>query len=101
MKIIYDYILKKKDIEFILENFSDQYLINIIKSSKEIDGKYYLSLSKDMIDRLLDSLSDLLVEKGLQKDDEPNQIGFKIESLIDVLNSRERERVRPPKGTDQ
>ena len=48
---------------------------------------YEIELSHDQSSRLVDLLSDLLVEKGLDDNGEPNSLGLQIESIIDVFNS--------------
>lgn len=48
---------------------------------------YEIELSNEQSSRLVDLLSDLLVEKGLDDNGEPNSLGLQIESIIDVFNS--------------
>ena len=41
---------------------------------------------KNEAEKIVDELSDLLVEYGLKKDEEPNDLGVLIEHLIDIFN---------------
>tara|TARA_B100000575_G_C22505015_1_gene330100 strand:- start:223 stop:486 length:264 start_codon:yes stop_codon:yes gene_type:complete len=62
-------------------------LRNIVSVSIENqDAKFYIFGSRKLYSELLDELSDKLSEIGLNKDDEPNEVGLKIESLIDKFS---------------
>ncbi|MCK5216078.1 MAG: hypothetical protein KAR05_12090 [Candidatus Omnitrophica bacterium] len=50
---------------------------------------YILHLNEEELDKIVDVLSDLFTKIGLQKDDEPNPIGLKIEDMIDFFNDSE------------
>lgn len=46
-------------------------------------NEFFIVGTKEFYSRLLDKLSDKLSEVGFNKNDEPNEIGLKIEDLID------------------
>jgi hypothetical protein len=72
--------------------------IQISNSEQQIINKYFkeyvieqniLEFSgKEDVEKLLDKLSSLLCENGLNIDDIPNELGNNIESLIDKVNSK-------------
>lgn len=57
-----------------------------INTTRINELKYLLELNFQDADYLLDKLSDLLIEKGLNSNDEPNAFGLEIESIIDIVN---------------
>jgi hypothetical protein len=80
MKVLFN----KSQFEIINENIKTiPKSINLLKLN---DLKYQMDLNLDDADYLLDKLSDLLIEKGLNSNDEPNSLGLKIESIIDIVN---------------
>ena len=88
--------LWSKDLNFLFKNAernnSDAILalLNKIESTKTENHDYYLldlnELERDLIE---DFLTDLISEIGIGKDDEINQTGRYIDSLIDILNTRD------------
>ena len=74
--------INKRAFSFINEN------IMKLECEEQIYNKCLLLLSKDKIEKILDNLSDYLIEKGLYKSDEPNQLGLYIESLIDIFSEK-------------
>jgi hypothetical protein len=62
-------------------------LRSIVSVDVEKHGtEFCITGSKNLYSKLLDRLSDKLSEIGLNKDDEPNEVGLKIESLIDKFS---------------
>lgn len=45
---------------------------------------------RDGTERMLDALSDLLMDRGFKEDWEPNEFGLKVEELIDVFSAQLR-----------
>ena len=74
--------INKEDFSFISEN------IITLRCEKEIYSKCQLLLSEYEIERILDKLSNYLIENGLCKNDEPNEIGLYVESLIDIFSEK-------------
>ena len=58
----------------------------VLAKGKYETGRYEVTFSRNDVLILLDELSNLLIEKGLNEDDEPNSLGIKIESLIDIFS---------------
>ncbi len=46
--------------------------------------KIYLSIEE--LTYIVDTLGDLFVKLGLNENDEPNELGLKIENLLDTFN---------------
>lgn len=69
-------------------NKSQYQLLSGLFLSRLIDEnhKYYLTGDKEYLNLVLDKLSDILMKDGLNPDDTPNEMGLKIESLIDRIN---------------
>lgn len=67
--------------EFLLEKILESKKV-LLKSNSSIQ----LSLKDDQLELLLNQLSDLLSEIGLENDSELNETGLFIESMIDVLS---------------
>lgn len=42
---------------------------------------------KEYFENLLDEVSDILTDKGMDENFEPNELGLQIEEIIDVLSS--------------
>ena len=47
--------------------------------------QYYLILNEKEKQYIIDYLSDIFIQKGLQENDEPNKFGLQIEELIDIF----------------
>lgn len=52
----------------------------------EEEKESYIQGNKEVFEKLLDKLSDYLVEHGIDKKGEINAIGYNIERLIDKLS---------------
>lgn len=50
-------------------------------------NKYFIDLSEEDVETMLNELSTLFISKGLQMNDEPNRLGLSIEELIDIITS--------------
>lgn len=70
--------------QFLMDNFPS--LSTIFEKSTVSFQSYIVSLENSQIEHLLDGLSSLLLEQGIQIDSEPNDLGYFIESLIDPLS---------------
>ena len=58
---------------------------------KNIDG-FDKFLELDDVDGLLDAISDYQLKVGFQKNDEPNELGLRIEQIYDeVLDQNDEE----------
>jgi hypothetical protein len=82
--------LSEKDYEFLKSIIDPKSLIlktpeNYI-GDVENDKQLEIIINDNIAEILLDKLSNLLIEKGLNKNDEPNQFGIYIESLIDKVS---------------
>jgi len=71
--------INKNDLEFIKKLYP--YFSVLIKNNN-----IYLKLSRSEMEKLLEKLSTKLIKEGLKLDDEPNEIGIHIESLIDLFS---------------
>ncbi|MDF1780221.1 MAG: hypothetical protein P1U67_02885 [Alcanivoracaceae bacterium] len=49
-------------------------------------GRYVVDLSNDETESIIDTLSDFLMNSGLDENGEPNVLGLQIEALIDIFN---------------
>jgi len=59
-----------------------------LKKVKQEGKSYIVLLDSVEIEKILDKLSDILVEKGLKDDDSPNDYGAFIEKLIDIFSNK-------------
>lgn len=59
---------------------------HVVAKKKYPTGTYAIELGDKTVADLLDELSELLTEIGLDENDEPNSTGLMIESLIDKTN---------------
>ena len=75
-------ILNKEMYNFLHKN------IYSLKKVKQEGQDYIVSLDSTEIEKILDKLSDILVEKGLKDDDSPNDYGTFIEKLIDIFSNK-------------
>lgn len=57
---------------------------------KNIDG-FDKFLESDDVDGLLDAISDYQLKVGFQKNDEPNELGLRIERIYDEVLSQNDE----------
>lgn len=89
-------LMNRSDLDFLLKHF-DSKLFSVkfqesikkgefLAKGKYPTGKYSLELQKTEIEEILDSLSSLLMEIGLNQSSEPNAVGQRIERLIDIIN---------------
>ncbi len=72
------------DLDFLRDNFKKiSFFKNLFKTNNENN---LFDLSEREVEEVLDELSELLVQKGVNIDGELNVIGLKIEMLIDQFN---------------
>lgn len=91
---LYRFNLKKESIDYLLNMLKNEQLIDKIKCCEEnkifknsyFTNAYFVDLYPNEVEVLLDELSDDLINRGLDKNSEPNQLGFQIEGLIDVFS---------------
>lgn len=84
------------DIKILIEAIEDTALINKLleyenagqhfEKEKYPTGRYLIDLSEGEVELVVDSLSDHLVNYGLNDDGEPNLLGLQVEALIDIFN---------------
>lgn len=53
---------------------------------QEDNNKILLIGNKQYFENLLDEISDILIEIGMDSNDEPNKLGLQMEEIIDVLS---------------
>ncbi|MCT4613476.1 MAG: hypothetical protein N4A49_01225 [Marinifilaceae bacterium] len=75
--------LKKKQFE-LLRKYGDVDLYH--DNLREENNKILIIGNKQYFENLLDKISDVFIELGLNNNDEPNKIGLQIEEIIDVLS---------------
>ena len=73
--------LSKREADFIKIHFA-QYEKNISHTINDSVIKFDMSEYQAFVEEL----TNLLIAKGLDENDEPNELGIKIERLIDVFN---------------
>jgi hypothetical protein len=79
--------IDKTEIAFIINRIDDEFIINLLSNpNKTIQNKNVYDLNSEDAEKIVDKLSDLFNEVGINADYEPNNIGFRIESLIDIIN---------------
>jgi hypothetical protein len=88
--------LKKSNLDSLFKYIKDKELANIFSDrlvSKSIyeyfdkqDEKFEITLELKESEKLLDYLSDILMEKGFNEHYELTSIGRDVESLIDIFN---------------
>ncbi len=91
------YSVSTRDLDFLISNVEEPTLHERLRQAKEngpilAKGKYPTSkipLALEEVDAelLIESLSSLLSEIGLNPDSEPNSIGLQIENLIDNFSN--------------
>lgn len=89
-------LINRSDLDFLLKHFdnklsSDKFQESIKKGEflakgKYSTGKYSVEFQKTEIEKILDTLSNLLMERGINQTSEPNALGKRIERLIDIIN---------------
>ncbi len=86
------YFIKKSHINFIKENIKKSDFVEIfdVFTNEEYENNKFFSvyLTKEEVDSLLDELTMLFTEKGIDQDSEPNQFGLLIEELIDKFSKK-------------
>ena len=89
-------VIRKNDIDFLLSNFSNPKLkrefFRLVEEQDQLAGNrkslvYEFSLTEVVIEYILDELSDLLILKGFDSNDDLNSMGSYIEGLIDQFSS--------------
>jgi hypothetical protein len=93
------YKLPQAELDFLLAHIRAGHLLRLLQAAKDggqfsaegkyPTGRYVIQLSPQDSDLLVDTLSDLLCEIGLQPDGEPNVDGLLIEDLIDTFGKFE------------
>lgn len=57
-----------------------------LNSLQEDNNKISLVGDKQDFENLLDQISDVLTDVGMDSNDEPNKLGLQIEEIIDILS---------------
>lgn len=91
---LHRYVLNKESIDYLLNMLKKEELIKKIRCCKEnkifknnyFTNAYFVDFYAEEVKILLDELSDNLINRGLDKNSEPNQLGLQIERLIDVFS---------------
>ena len=93
-----EFFLNISELEYLLKNLRQSNMRKILaeaqkKGEHQVKGqyatkKYSLNLSKEQTSDMTDELSSLLMEKGFEKNWEPNEVGFQLEKLIDKFNTK-------------
>ncbi len=90
--IIYE--IKKTDFDFLINNFQNKNLIEILNNSidfeksSKIKNVIFLKINENDVKNLLEELGNILILRGLNDNDEPNEDGYYIEKLIDLFNKK-------------
>jgi hypothetical protein len=75
--------LKKQELDLLVKHS----LIENLHTTTQQGNKILLSETKYYFESLLEKLSNLLIKEGIDsKTDEPNELGLKIETLIDIVS---------------
>lgn len=92
----YEIKIHESDITFLEKNIKNDSALSGLRSAIErglitIKGKYTIDkynaiLTAEDVSEILDELGDLLSLKGLDDNSEPNALGRRIESLIDIFS---------------
>lgn len=77
------FFLTEQEVKFISNHFPD---LNLDNKLLRVDNNILLKLNISEQTKFVSDLTDLLISIGLDKDNEPNEIGFQIEHLIDIFN---------------
>ncbi len=79
---------EEDNIKVILNMAEAEFLRSLVSVSIEKRGvaEFYIFGSRNLYSELLDELSNKLSEVGFNQDDEPNEVGLKIEDLIDKFS---------------
>jgi hypothetical protein len=88
------YIVDIENLKFLKESLKSEHLQSKISVS-EIENKIYknnhftnkifVDLTRKEVNLLLDELTYLFTNEGLQTNSEPNRLGLEIERLIDIF----------------
>jgi hypothetical protein len=79
--------LKLHKIEFnLLESIIESELFNKLNYTAEKYDYYIIDVSVDIIDELINQLSNKLMVDGFNPSFEPNSFGLQIEALIDKIS---------------
>ncbi|MEI7177413.1 hypothetical protein [Pectobacterium carotovorum] len=86
--------LNREVINELLVFISDPHIAGILKESTEEvkikdiypTGRYFVELSEQDVDIVLDELSNAISNVGIDNDGEINAYGIRIEKLIDIFN---------------
>ncbi|MBA0173851.1 hypothetical protein [Pectobacterium versatile] len=88
--------LNREVINDLLVFISDPHIAGILKESTEEGevkikdiyptGRYFIELSEQDVDIILDELSNAISNVGIGNDGEINACGIRIEKLIDIFN---------------
>lgn len=75
--------LKKQQLELLKKYSSLRLSPNTLPENKR---QVAIVGDKQYFEKLLDEISNVLIEKGMDDNDEPNELGFQIEEVIDILS---------------
>jgi hypothetical protein len=88
--------LNRQDIDFLLKYLADakikRDLLLFVEKQESLNretqkSSYEFNFTDDFIESILDELSDLLILKGFDSNDDLNSMGSYIEGLIDQFSS--------------
>lgn len=66
----------------LLKNYSLLKDCNVV----QVGEYYYVDENKEKLRNLLDDISDVFSEIGLDENSEPNQLGLQLEKIIDIIS---------------
>ena len=81
------FFLTKKHLQFLIKNLEDPSLLIKLREFFEQSPKS-MDFSENEVNRILDRLSDLLVQMDLDDEYVPNKNGLLIEEIIDVFSQK-------------
>ena len=82
---IYEYKIKEKDFEFLMNIINHSVLRNHFQATEKDHQYILLNLNRKQVIDILDYLS-LKFTENLDNNSEPNEIGIKIDYLIGIFN---------------
>ncbi len=74
--------IKKNLINLIMPHIDIE--LNVISTTKTM---ILLAGNREYFENMLDLVSNLLIEKGLDETDNPNEFGADIETIIDIISA--------------
>jgi len=82
-----DIIINSSDYEYLIANITDKEIVESIKKDSEQKfTSFHLLIDEYLCEKILDFLSNKLIQSGLRDNDEPNNFGLYLENLIDKFS---------------